>query len=374
VLQAEEQIDQLVRAKTAEARDQRNRVRWIAFTAASYALDTAFLGLFAFAGTIDAAVALGYLAAAVLICGGTLAATLKGWNLRLRDPSMTEPLIIVAIALQLSVVAAAPQIGFPFLANLFTVFAFGMTWLSVRDSFVVWTLGTMGTATVFYAVGDRLGLPTGSAFELALVWLYFSLILGRCLLLSVNANEMRERLAEGRRRLAASLEQVQQLASRDELTRSLNRRSLMAALEREHSRAERSGEGFAIAMIDLDHFKQVNDNHGHAAGDAVLSEFAATVHDAMRITDVFGRYGGEEFLLILVGSAPEAAREALERIRAAVQARDWNAVAPGLRVTMSAGIARFRKGETSEQILHRADIALYEAKRGGRNRIEVNPE
>jgi diguanylate cyclase (GGDEF)-like protein len=371
MLQAEEQIDQLVRAKTAEQREQAGRLRWIGFTAASYAVDVAFLGLFAAAGTIGAGVALGYLAAAALICGGTLLATLKGWNLRLRDPGMTEPLIVIAIGLQLGVVAVAPQIGFPFLANLFTVFAFGMIWLSVRDSIVVWTLGTMATATLFYAVGERLRVPTTSALELGLAWLYFSLVLGRCLLLSVNANEMRARLADSRRRLAASLEQVQQLASRDELTRSLNRRSLMAALERERSRAERSDAGFCIGMIDLDHFKRVNDSHGHAAGDAVLRGFAATVHEAMRVTDVFGRYGGEEFLIILVGTAPGAAREALERIRLALAARDWAVIAPGLQVTMSAGIACFRKGETMEQLLNRADGALYDAKRAGRDRIEV---
>jgi diguanylate cyclase len=378
MLQAEEKLESLLRAKTLEQREQEGRVRWIGATAASYAVDVLFLGLFAVLGTIGSAVPLVYGSAAAVICLGNYAAVRRGWNLRARDPGLTEPLILVAILLQLGVVLAAPQIAFPFLANLFTVFAFGMIWLSVRDSFMVWTLGVAGTAVVFFAVEGRIDVPSRSTAELALVWLYFSLILGRCLLLSVNANEMRARLADSRKRLAASLEQVQLLASRDELTRSLNRRSLMAALERERSRAERSGAEFSIALIDLDHFKRVNDTYGHAAGDAVLSGFAATVHDTMRITDVFGRYGGEEFLIILAGATPATALEAVERIRAAVAARDWTSLgaasAPGLTVTMSAGIAAFHKGETIEQLINRADAALYDAKRAGRNRIETRLE
>jgi diguanylate cyclase (GGDEF)-like protein len=232
----------------------------------------------------------------------------------------------------------------------------------------VWSVGVFGTGIVFYLAGDRFGAPGGSGMEVFLAWLYFSLILGRCLLVSVAANETRARLAESRRQLADTLDQVQRLASRDELTRSLNRRSLLTALERERSRAERSGAPFCIAMIDLDHFKQVNDSFGHAAGDAVLRAFAATVHDAMRTTDVFGRYGGEEFLLILLGAHADAALEAVERVRAAVAAHDWRSIAPDARVTMSAGVAGFRKGDSAEQLLQRADQALYQAKKAGRNR------
>lgn len=373
MLEAEEKLEAAIRARKAGDRDQRQRLVWIGVTAASGAVDTLFLALFAVAGTISGTVALAYGAAAGAFCAGTYALTAGGWNLKARDPNLTEPMTILAIAMQLGVVLAAPQIAFPFLANLFTVFAFGMIWLSLRDSVVVWTLAIAGTGTVFYAVQGRIGVPVSSTFELTLAWLYFSLILGRCLLLSVNATGMRTRLTDSRRKLAASFEQVQQLASHDELTGTLNRRSLMAALERERSRAERSGAPFSIAMIDLDHFKRVNDTHGHAAGDEVLRGIAATVHDTMRATDVFGRYGGEEFLMILVGVAPALALEAMERIRAAVAAKNWSSIAPVLSVTLSAGIASHRKGETIEQLLHRADQALYQAKDAGRNTIIASP-
>jgi diguanylate cyclase len=371
--EAEEKLEVAIRERKSRDRAQRQRIAWVGMSAASYAVDTLFLALFAVAGTISATVALAYGAVAVAICAGIYAVTASGWNLKLRDPSLVQLTMILGVAMQLGVALAAPQIAFPFIANLFTVFSFGMIWLSLRDSLVVWSLGIAGTAAVFYAVQGRIGVPVSSAFELTLVWLYFSLILGRCLVLSVNANEMRTRLADSRRKLAASLEQVQQLASHDELTGTLNRRSLMAALERERSRAERSGASFSIAMIDLDHFKRINDTHGHAAGDEVLRALAATVHETMRTTDVFGRYGGEEFLMILFDTTPALALKAMARIGAAVAAKNWSMIASDLSVTLSAGVASHRKGETTERLLHRADLALYQAKDSGRNTVIASP-
>jgi diguanylate cyclase (GGDEF)-like protein len=371
MLEAEEQLDQALRVGGSQRRALRSRLRWIYATGASYGIDAAFLLLFASAGALPYAVGMAYAGAALLACALAWLAYRRGWNMRYRDPNLTEPLILFAIVMQLGVALAAPQVAFLFLANLFTVFSFGMLWLTLRNAVAVWSMGVVGTGVVFYLAGDRFGAPTDSGFEVLLAWLYFSMILARSLMVSVAANETRARLAESRRQLADTLDQVQRLASRDELTRALNRRSLIAALEGERSRAERSGAPFCIAMIDLDHFKRVNDTFGHAAGDAVLRSFAKTVHDTMRMTDVFGRYGGEEFLLILVGTQPPAALEAVERIRAAIEGRDWRAIVPDAGVTMSAGIAGFIKGESVEQLLHRADLALYQAKKAGRNRINV---
>ena len=372
MLEAEEQLDQALRVGGTQRRARRSRMRWIYAVAASYGTDAVFLALFAAAGTISWRISVAYGAAAAAVCALAFLTYARGWNLRFRDPNLTEPLILFAIVMQLGVALSAPQVAFPFLANLFTVFSFGMLWLTLRNAVRVWSMGVFGTGVVFYLAGDRFTVPSASGAEVILVWLYFSLILGRSLMVSVAANETRARLAESRRQLSSTLEQVQRLASRDEMTRSLNRRSLISALERERSRAERSGAPFCIAMIDLDHFKGVNDTFGHAAGDAVLRAFADTVHDTMRMTDVFGRYGGEEFLLILVGTAPPMALEAVERIRVAVAGRDWRAAVPDATVTMSAGIAGFRRGETVEQLLHRADLALYQAKKDGRNRTHVN--
>lgn len=368
---AEEKLEKAIRASHTRGRDQRQRLRWNAATAASYAVDTLFLAVLAALGTIPGQVPLAYGAAAALVCVANHAVTASGLNLRLRDPSLTAPLMTYAVVLQLAVVALAPNVAFPMLANLFTVFAFGMLWLSPRQSLAVWSLGALASGVLFYAAGERFGMPVATGVERALVWGYFSLVLGRCLALSVQAEHLRRRLAEGRSDLAASLEQMRQLAGHDELTRALNRRSLMARLEQERSRAERGGDSFSVALLDLDHFKDVNDVHGHAAGDEVLRGFAKSAHASMRDTDTFGRYGGEEFMLILGGSTPAGGLPAVERLRVAFASRDWSLIAEGLRVTVSAGIAGYRRGETLSQLLSRADSALYEAKHAGRDRVVI---
>jgi diguanylate cyclase (GGDEF)-like protein len=356
----EGRVGEAVAANAAADRDQRRRKRWTAYSAASYAADTLFLALFGAAGTIPWAVAPVYGLLAAAICSGQYVVYARGWNLRFRDPNLTAPFLLVA---------AAPAIAFPYLSNLFTVFAFGMIWLDPRSSALLWSVGAAATGLVLYAGGSRLAVPVATPLELALVWLYFSLVLGRCVLISLYASELRSRLERSRRALAATLAQVEQLATHDELTLVLNRRSLMSHLEQERGRAERSGVPFSIALMDLDHFKAINDAFGHAAGDEALKKFADIVRATMRATDIFGRYGGEEFMMILTGTTAETARLAMERVRAAVAAGTWPA--PGKGLTVSIGVAEFRRGEKLAQLLGRADMALYEAKRAGRDRVVV---
>jgi len=370
----EEKLEKAIRVAGTRGRDQARRLRWTLAILASYALDTLALGLFAAAGTVAASVAIAYGATAAVVCAAAYALTASGLNLRARDPNLAVPLMAIAVTMQFGVVAAAPQIAFLFLANLFTVFAFGMIWTTLRQAVLLWTVGALALGALFYAAGERLGVPVAAPAERTITWLYFSLILGRCLLLSVQANYMRRRLADGRSQLAESLEQMRQLASHDELTRALNRRSLVARLEQERSRAERGGAPFSVALLDLDHFKEVNDSHGHAVGDDVLRALAKTAHGAMRDSDAFGRYGGEEFMFIFGATAPAAALAGVERVRAAFAARDWESFAPGLRVTVSAGVAGYRAGETVAQLVSRADAALYEAKQAGRNCVIVKEQ
>jgi diguanylate cyclase (GGDEF)-like protein len=367
----EKALDKAIKVARAPERDRQFRLRWTASTASSYALDALFIGLFVAAGTIQARVLVVFVGGAAAICAATYALYASRWNLRFRDPNVTWPQTIAGATLHLSIVALAPQAAFPQLANLFTVFAFAFLWQSLRASVVLWALSMAATGAVLWAVHERAGIAVSSAAETAITWLSFSAVLARLLLLSVFANQLRAKLADGRRKLAASLEQIRELVHYDELTRVYNRRTLIERLEQERSRAERTKVGFSVALMDLDHFKAVNDAHGHAAGDEVLRTYAATVQAAMRDTDIFGRYGGEEFLLILTATAPGAARVPLERIGAGLAACDWQRIAPGLRVTQSVGIAGYRAGESVAQLLKRADEALYAAKGAGRNRIVV---
>jgi diguanylate cyclase (GGDEF)-like protein len=143
----------------------------------------------------------------------------------------------------------------------------------------------------------------------------------------------------------------------------------MRTLDDEISRSQHDSRSCSIALIDLDWFKRINDHHGHPAGDEVLRTFAITVFANIRSIDRFGRYGGEEFLLVLPDLAEDNAARMVERLRAIVADLDWSALSPGMQVTLSAGVATLRSYESADTFLARADRALYTAKARGRNRI-----
>lgn len=155
----------------------------------------------------------------------------------------------------------------------------------------------------------------------------------------------------------------------DELTQVWNRRAFDQRLAEEWVRHGRRGESLGLLMIDVDHFKRYNDDLGHPAGDRVLVEVAAVVADALRSTDHLSRYGGEEFVAILPATGVNAAVPVAQRVRAAVERRAWEARG----VTISVGLATMipNKSGEPEQLLKRADHALYQAKRRGRNRVEA---
>jgi diguanylate cyclase (GGDEF)-like protein len=124
-------------------------------------------------------------------------------------------------------------------------------------------------------------------------------------------------------------------------------------------------------LIDLDWFKRINDQYGHPTGDEVLRTFSITMFANIRSIDKFGRYGGEEFLLILPDTSNDTAKRTLDRLRAIIADLDWSAISPGMMVTISAGIATLRPDDAPDSLLARADSALYKAKDLGRNRVIV---
>lgn len=159
-------------------------------------------------------------------------------------------------------------------------------------------------------------------------------------------------------------------AARDSLTGMLNRRSFMLEFERELARVRRGGGVLSIAMFDLDHFKELNDAHGHPAGDEVLRGIAASLQATIRQPDILGRYGGEEFALLMPDTDAEMAMRVCERIRTAVQLGGVEWSGRRLSITISGGVAAFAlHGTTSESLIAAADAALYSAKRAGRNRV-----
>ncbi len=170
------------------------------------------------------------------------------------------------------------------------------------------------------------------------------------------------------------IEQLQsdlaRLAMIDSLTGTLNRRAFMLEYERELSRCTREKTGLALAIFDLDHFKDVNDTHGHLVGDQVLRRVADTLRASLRGHDVLGRYGGEEFALLMPGADASAAMAATERACLAVGERPIEAGPLLIPMTVSAGVAAYGvSGSDWESLLRSADAALYQAKRAGRNRV-----
>jgi diguanylate cyclase (GGDEF)-like protein/PAS domain S-box-containing protein len=173
--------------------------------------------------------------------------------------------------------------------------------------------------------------------------------------------------------LQAKSKLLERLSIEDALTGLLNRRGFDGRLADEIRRAERFGAPLAVAMLDLDRFKDVNDRHGHAVGDAVLREVAHLMLHECRAIDVVARYGGEEFALALPGSNLHAGITLCERIRRAFCAFDWERIAPGLAVTISAGVSAWTHGRSASDLLAAADGCLYAAKRDGRNRVRPAP-
>lgn len=167
----------------------------------------------------------------------------------------------------------------------------------------------------------------------------------------------------------AILAQAHELANTDVLTFLPNRRKIVSSLQEEVIRSNRYGTPLAISILDLDHFKKVNDTYGHTAGDEVLRSVAARLRTHIRHPDTIGRYGGEEFLIVLPNSEMQAAAEQASRLCQQVRKLRIDVNEQVLSVTISVGIAQFRIGQENwEEFLRRADEAMYQAKNAGRDR------
>lgn len=198
--------------------------------------------------------------------------------------------------------------------------------------------------------------------------------------LGSHINRLRHEVIERNRALKGTmaelheaLDTIQALATRDELTGLFNRRHLQTVLAQEVARAERDGQPFSVCLLDIDHFKQINDNYGHEGGDKVLRALAEAVQPNVRSVDCFGRFGGEEFLLILSATSLAGAQVKAEKLRQRIEALRFAEFGDAFRVTVSIGVAE-SDHEPSEATLRRADAGLYEAKNSGRNRVVVKAD
>jgi diguanylate cyclase (GGDEF)-like protein len=193
--------------------------------------------------------------------------------------------------------------------------------------------------------------------------------------ISAELEKIKRSLAIKETELKAVIAQADEVSHTDALTFLPNRRSILGDLQREVTFSDRYGTPLAISMVDIDHFKQINDTHGHVAGDEVLRKLAMELRNHIRHPDVIGRYGGEEFLVVLPHSTIKAAAEQAQRLCQYVQSLVIPSGENEIRITVSMGLAQYRiHHEDWQSFLSRADTALYQAKNAGRNRWAIAKE
>jgi diguanylate cyclase len=345
------------------------RRQMLAVQAASYSLITLVLLVYCYAGTISIVIPSSYFVSGIALIGLFVVLSETHVNDRFTDHYLTILQIGGHVALQLGFLLAAPEIGYAFLSVLFLIFGFGALRMTSWQATVAWTLTVAGLAPVFLLTNTPIGIPVATPIERLAAMLCFVLTIGQCAFVGLYGSSMRKMLYNRSFELKQAYRRIEELAELDELTGSYNRRCIMRMLDEEIARAGRNGSPCSIALIDLDWFKRINDAFGHPTGDEVLRTFAITMFANIRSVDHFGRYGGEEFLLVLPDMGTDKAVRALDRLRAIIGELDWSAFSPDMKVTISAGVTTLKPEETPDTFLARADSALYAAKARGRNRI-----
>lgn len=285
------------------------------------------------------------------------------FNLRFKDPSMTMAQMAVAIGAVAFILYYAGAIRGGLLILLLVIMLFGVLRLTTVELMM---MGTLCSAT-YAAVIVLLTINQPDHVDQRIEWVQWTTL--TCTM--VVAAPLVGYMSTVRRRLSESLRTIKDMAQRDALTGIFNRHHMGEALNLEISRCERGAPAFFVLIADIDHFKQINDNHGHLVGDQVLKTVAESTRQVLRKGDYIARYGGEEFVFIVAADDAAEAGVACERIRLHVEKLQ----VPELRsrgVTISIGGTAFRHGDTQAAILGRADAALYKAKNGGRNRVELD--
>jgi len=272
---------------------------------------------------------------------------------------------VLSVATMLYVVYRAPETRLVFTAFFFVALMFGMLRHSGKKVAVLGAVSLLGFAFVVglrYAYHHdvatlRLDMLQIVVVAVTLPWFVF--IGGHV-----------KRLQRGLSEVSTKLEDLEERARLDDLTGVYNRRALIVAMEEAKRWADAAREPLSICVIDLDRFKRYNDEFDHLTGDQVLRTFAQAVQGELRATDVFGRYGGEEFVHVLRHSNVAGAMADAERLRERISALDIPVTRSTGRLTVSIGVAQYKPGEQIIDTFARADEALYRAKQRGRNRVE----
>lgn len=343
-------------------RKQALRLRRFLNAAVTYGLGALMLALCSAAGLVPTRVV--WIGLIIFLVPNVVFATLlmSGLNLRFKDPSLTLAQVLVAATTVVPILALGPGIHFLAVPYYSSLFVFAMLQLRRRELVVleIYVLSSYGLAFVLRQMNF------GAELDLRVEGIHAALVVLSSLWYAVAAGT----ISRLRSRLRESLVTIEHLATRDVLTDTFNRRHIDALLTTELQRIARIGGDLCVCLADVDRFKSINDRFGHPAGDAVLHGVAGALKAQLRTIDMLGRYGGEEFMIVLPGTPLIAGRACAERVRGSVSALQ---LLPGSdeRVTVSIGLAEWAPGDNLATLVARADEALYRAKHSGRDRVEA---
>jgi diguanylate cyclase (GGDEF)-like protein len=292
----------------------------------------------------------------------------SGATSRLRDPALQIPHMLFGISAVLFCYVVNPPARSADLLLLTLVMTFGVFELAPRQAWALCAVALGALAAL------ALGLPSvdPQRFDSRVEALNFgiaAIVFPTLAALTARTHRLRGSLRQERAQLEQALLTVERLAMHDGLTGLVKRRRLQQRLDEEILRQARGGAGLCLVMIDIDHFKQVNDQHGHAGGDWVLLRFAEIAGSSVRVTDVLARWGGEEFLLLLPDTRLPDARSLFERLASRLRDPGSWSEHPERQISVSAGLAEFRAGDSAAALIERADGRLYVAKARGRDQI-----
>ena len=352
-------------------RHQRVRVKQSLVASGIYVALSAILGLAVWLGLVDP------LPAAILVSVVLGASVLfyalirNGANLRFKgDPALTQAqgFFCVFAACACYVIASPARGGI--LMTVLIAQAFGIFALTPMQARRMASLGVLALGTTM-AVAATLAPEAFPPRVELLHFLLVVLMLPTVGWLTGSLSDIRQKLRQQKVQLENALAQNRLLATQDELTGLSNRRHMTSLMVAERARQQRSHAPISMVLMDIDHFKRINDACGHHAGDQVLQIFADVITHGLRAGDALSRWGGEEFLLMLPDTSAEDALVCVERMRGQLAARSFAHISPALTVTFSAGIGVCGVEDRTDAIVERADRAMYRAKNAGRNRTVV---
>ena len=356
-----------------QGRYQRLYMQYWLMTSLVYVLILLLEAYAAAVGLLDASLAPVLRSLVMVVLLVFFVALRSGWSQRFSDPALTTPQMASALVLVSVTYVLGPNLRTLLVMIIPLILLFGAFTSSPLQCWMMALLAALlqglSVAVITSPLVNHLfGLPVANPQKEWFEFMGCLVVFAMTAAMAGRLSQMRYRLRSQKKELNQALAHNQVLVRQDSLTSLPNRRHAMELLANEEQRALRQQMLPCVAMLDIDHFKRINDTFGHAAGDDLLRLFATHATTALRTIDVLTRWGGEEFMLIMPGTSLPEALQGIERLRKQLAQPDVWRDHPDLRVTFSAGVAFFHTEETLMQTVERADAALYAAKQQGRNR------